>query len=153
MGRPFTEDKCAETLNGGSVFPVIRSQSGLPASFLEKRDAIPGVCRGNLREQQSSISALTDEQAVYADFDFLDVPDALERRQDGDFKIHIRKLFVHQGKKPWISDGCCNCTLCCASMQRPGCVDTADAAGQLALFVIANEVSERLLKDSTGNLR
>jgi len=72
--------------------PGARGQSSLDTRMIEERIAVPPVLARHLRQQQSAVRALLDDQPVRADLDFLDRLDLALAREDRDFEADAGEL-------------------------------------------------------------
>jgi hypothetical protein len=91
-GSPFSAKR--ETLFGKDLrfkgvdgrFPILPRgfrQTGFSAGLSQKRNAVPAKLRSHLRQQKSPKMPLCNIEPVFANLDFLDALDMLERGQNG----------------------------------------------------------------------
>ena len=79
----FAKDLGTENIDVSIVcFPCIRGQAGLETGLLQKSQTIPVVFQGNLWQEHPPVKTLFDVNTMFADFDFLDLFNFLQRRED-----------------------------------------------------------------------
>src|SRR5258708_35346801 len=74
------EDFGGEGFDRSSRFPGMRRQAGLAAGLFEEGDAVPAVLGGDLRQQQSALSGMGDDQSVTTDHDVLSANQIYRRK-------------------------------------------------------------------------
>src|SRR6185369_6832250 len=97
----LAEDFRFETPYLRVFFPRVARQAGLLAGVREKGVGVPMPLLRNLRQQQPSMPAALDDQAMTADDDVLRSHDRLERAEQRDLDVDRLELVRRERRKPW----------------------------------------------------
>src|SRR5271165_2622682 len=96
MNLFFPENLCGEPLQLRAVLPRIRREAGLETGLGEEGFAVP-IPRGrHLRQQQASVAALADDEAVPSDGKFIW---GYRPRLRQDTNLHLQLWCVSQGHR------------------------------------------------------
>ena len=97
---------CAsKTKSARATPPGVRGESGFDTRMIEERIAVPSVLARDLRQQQSAVRALLDNQPMTADFDFLDRLDLALGREHRDLDVDVVEFLRRDRVEPRIRVG------------------------------------------------
>jgi hypothetical protein len=137
----FTKNERAEAVNGCSFLPLALPKASLFACFFEKTLAVPPIRSGDLRQEQTPVMVLADEESVLPDLNFGLVLDRFHQGEDRYFEIDAREFVEREWRESWISDRSSNGAFGRTSIQGFQRMHIPDAASQFAVFMDRYEYS------------
>ena len=135
----LSEDFRFEAPDRCAGFPRIDRQAGLAARLRQKRRRVPFPLGGDLRQQQATASFARDEQAMAADFDVAWPGDGLERAEQRQLDVDVRKFAPAARHEPRIRAAGRHRALGDDAYERLVGFDVSDTAAKFAAMVDGDE--------------